>query len=382
MFCDLVGSTALSARLDPEDLREVLGAYHRCVGETISRFGGFVAKYMGDGVLAYFGYPQAHEHDAERAVQSGLAIVEAIRRLSTQEPLQVRVGLATGLAVVGDLIGSGAAQEQAVIGETPNLAARLQALAEPDQVVIPENTRRLVGNLFEYESLGGVEVKGLPAPIAAFRILRESSVGSRFEALRAGETPLIGRDEELELLRHRWAEAKAGRGQIVLISAEPGIGKSRLAEAFRKSLESDPHTRLRYFCSPHHQDSALFPFIGQLERAARFERDDTRGDLGEVGGARHCECACGRRCAAACRAAVRTIRGPPPGPRPQPSAQEGEDFRRPIAPAGRSNAPPTGANDPRGPASGRCEFARAARSHCGTDRANASVAGCNLPVRV
>jgi class 3 adenylate cyclase len=275
MFCDLVGSTALASRLDPEDLREVIGAYHRCVAETINRFDGFVAKYMGDGVLAYFGYPSAHEDDAERAVRAGLEVVEAIRKMPAPKALQVRIGLATGPAVVGDLIGSGAAQEQAVIGETPNLAARLQAVAGPDEIVIPENTRRLVGNLFEYDSLGEVEVKGLVAPVKAFRVLRESGIGSRFEALRTGETPLIGRDEELELLGRRWAQAKAGRGQVVLISAEPGIGKSRLAEAFRQSLEGEPHTRLRYFCSPHHQDSALFPFIAQLERAADFERDET-----------------------------------------------------------------------------------------------------------
>jgi len=274
MFCDLVGSTALSARLDPEDLREVIGAYHKCVADTIGRFDGFVAKYMGDGVLAYFGYPHAHEDDAERAVRAGLAVVQAVAALDTSEEVRVRIGLGTGLAVVGDLIGSGAAQEQAVIGETPNLAARLQALAGPDEIVIPENTRRLVGNLFGYESLGEVEVKGFAAPVKAFRVLRESGIGSRFEALRTGETPLIGRDEELELLRRRWTQAKAGKGQVVLISAEPGIGKSRLAEAFRLSLESEPHTRLRYFCSPHHQDSALFPFIAQLERAAGFERDD------------------------------------------------------------------------------------------------------------
>jgi class 3 adenylate cyclase len=275
MFCDLVGSTALASRLDPEDLREVIGAYHRCVAETIGRFDGFVAKYMGDGVLAYFGYPQAHEDDAERAIRASLAVVEEVRRVASPEALQVRIGLATGLAVVGDLLGSGAAQEQAVIGDTPNLAARLQAVAGADEIVIPENTRRLVGNLFDYESLGEIEVKGLPAPVPAFRVLGESRIGGRFEALRTGETPLIGRDEELELLHRRWARAKAERGQVVLISAEPGVGKSRLAEVFRQSLETEPHTRLRYFCSPHHQDSALFPFIAQLERAASFERDDT-----------------------------------------------------------------------------------------------------------
>jgi class 3 adenylate cyclase len=275
MFCDLVGSTALSARLDPEDLREIIAAYHRAVAEVVAEFDGFVAKYMGDGVLVYFGYPRAHEDDAERAVLAGLAVVEAIRKMPASEALQVRIGLATGLAVVGDLLGSGAAQEQAVIGETPNLAARLQAVAGPDEIVIPESTRRLVGSLFEYESLGEIDVKGLPAPVPAFRVLGESRMGSRFAALRTGETPLIGRDEELELLRRRWAQVKAGSGQVVLISAEGGIGKSRLAEAFRQSLETEPHTRLRYFCSPRHQDSALFPFIAQLERAASFERNDT-----------------------------------------------------------------------------------------------------------
>jgi class 3 adenylate cyclase/predicted ATPase len=275
MFCDLVGSTALSARLDPEDLRELIGVYHAATAEVIGRFNGFVAKYMGDGVLAYFGYPQAHEDDAERAVQAGLAVAAATRQLQTSELLQVRIGLATGLTVVGDLIGSGSAQERTVVGETPNLAARLQALAEPNTVVIAESTRRLVGSLFEYQSLGEVELKGLPAPVPAFRVIGESRVGSRFEALRSGETPLVGREEELELLRRRWEQARSGTGRVVLISAEPGIGKSRLAESFRENIAGEPHIRLRYFCSPHCQDSALFPFIRQLERTAGFERDDT-----------------------------------------------------------------------------------------------------------
>ena len=274
MFCDLVGSTALAARLDVEDLRDVIAEYHRTVAEIIARFEGFVARYMGDGVLAYFGYPIAHEDDPERAVRASLAIVAEIRRLGTAELLQVRIGLASGLAVVGDLIGSGAAQEQAVIGETPNLAARLQALAEPDTIVIGENTRRLIGNLFEYQSLGEVDIKGLTGSVPAYRILGESWVDSQFEALRSGESPLIGRDQELALLRRRWIEGKAGAGQIVLILAEPGIGKSRLAEGLRESLETEPHTQLRYFCSPYHQDSTLYPIIGQLERAAGFETDD------------------------------------------------------------------------------------------------------------
>jgi class 3 adenylate cyclase len=331
MFCDLVGSTALASRLDPEDLPEVIGAYHGCVADMIGRYGGFVAKYMGDGVLAYFGYPSAHEDDAERAVRAGLAIVEAVRQVPTPKLLQVRIGLATGLVVVGDLIGSGAAQEQAVIGETPNLAARLQALAGPDEIVIPENTRRLVGNLFEYESLGDVEVKGLAAPVLAFRVVRESRVGSRFEALRTGETPLVGREEEIELLSRRWARAKAGTGRMVLISAEPEIGKSRLAEAFRESLEREPHTRLRYFCSPHHQDSALFPFIGQLERAAGFERDDPPSAMLEK--LEGSLCTRGRRPVTGSRARVPAARQPLHRSRTHPAAQEGEDIRGIVATA-------------------------------------------------
>ena len=277
MFCDLVGSTALSARLDPEDLREVIGAYHRCCAELIERNGGFVAKYMGDGVLAYFGYPQAHEHDAERAVRAGLALVEAVPKLETAAgvPLQVRVGIATGLVVVGDLIGAGAAQEQAVVGETPNLAARLQALAEPGAVVISSSTRRLTGGLFDYRDLGAVALKGFAENVPAWQVLGASAAESRFEALRASTTPLVGRDEEIDLLLRRWEQAKGGDGCVVLISGEPGIGKSRIAQTILERLSGEPHTRLRYFCSPHHQDSALYPSITQLERAAGFRRDDT-----------------------------------------------------------------------------------------------------------
>ncbi len=206
MFCDLVGSTALSARLDPEDMREVIGSYHRCCANLVERNGGFVAKYMGDGMLAYFGYPQAHEHDAERAVRAGLALVDALPKLTTAAgvPLQVRVGIATGLVVVGDLIGSGEAQERGIVGETPNLAARLQALADPNMVVIAEGTRRLLGNLFEVQDLGAKDVKGIAAPVRCWAALRASSVESRFEALHTtGLTPLVGREEEFELLlRH------------------------------------------------------------------------------------------------------------------------------------------------------------------------------------
>jgi class 3 adenylate cyclase len=277
MFCDLVGSTALSSRLDPEDLRVIIGAYQRCCTELIEGNGGFVAKYMGDGVLAYYGYPRAYEHDAERAVRAGLGLVEAIPKLATNvgAPLQVRVGIATGLVVVGDLIGAGAAREQALVGETPNLAARLQALADPGTVVIASSTRQLIGALFEYRHLGTVPLKGFAENLPAWQVLGVGTAESRFEALRATTTPLVGRDEELEILLRRWTQAKRGDGCVVLISGEPGIGKSRIAQTVVERLSSEPHTRLRYFCSAHHQDSALYPSITQIERAAGFRREDT-----------------------------------------------------------------------------------------------------------
>ncbi len=277
MFVDLVGSTALSTRLDPEDMREVIGTYHRCCAEHITKSGGFVAKYMGDGVLAYFGYPQAHEDDAERAVRTGLALTEAVVKLPAAHDaaLQVRVGIATGVVVVGDLIGEGAAREQGVVGDTPNLAARLQSLAEPGQVVISQGTRRLTGGLFEYCDLGRVALKGLTEPAQAWQVVGASTVESRFEAHQETNlTPLVGREEELELLLRRWRQAASGEGRVVLISGEPGIGKSRLTVALQEQLQQEPHTRMRYFCSPHHQDSALYPTISQLERAAGFERSD------------------------------------------------------------------------------------------------------------
>src|SRR5215470_3731067 len=275
MFCDLVGSTALSARMDPEDLRDLIGAYHRCVAGAVSRGGGVVAKYMGDGVLVYFGYPQAYEDDPERAVRAGLELIDAVGQLRKTEPLQVRVGIDTGLVVVGDLVGSGDSQERGVVGETPNLAARLQAVAAPNTVVIGPRTRRLLAELFEYQDLGQIEVKGFAEPVHAYQVVRASSVESRFEALRTTRTPLIGRDEEIELLMRRWQQAKDGDGWMVLISGEPGIGKSRIAAILFERLSAEPHTRLRYFCSPHHQDSAFYPSITQLERAANLRRDDT-----------------------------------------------------------------------------------------------------------
>ena len=276
MFCDLVGSTSLSTRFDPEDLREVISAYHRAVAATIAGFDGFVAKYMGDGVLIYFGYPQAHEDDTERAVRAGLATIDAVARLDLgSAELQVRVGIATGLVVVGDLIGAGSAQEQSVVGETPNLAARLQALAAPASLVIAAGTRQQIGELFDLEDLGPQQLAGFAEPQRVWRVLAESGEVSRFDALRSGTTPLVGRDEEVALLLRRWQQAKTGEGRVVLISGEPGIGKSRLTAALFEHIGTEPHTRLRYFCLPHHQDSALYPIIAQLERAAGFARDDT-----------------------------------------------------------------------------------------------------------
>jgi class 3 adenylate cyclase len=276
LFSDLVGSTALSARIDPEDLREVISAYQKCVAEVVRSLGGYVAKYLGDGVLVYFGYPEAHEDDAELAVRAGLELIAAVSALTTRTCLQTRIGIATGLVVVGDLVGSGEAQERSIVGETPNLAARLQGVAEPNQVVIAESTRKLLGNLFELVDLGAKDLKGIARPTAAWAVVRTRAIESRFEALRASDlTDLVGRKEELELLARRWTRAKNGEGQVVLLSGEPGIGKSPLIAGLLERLASEPHARQRYFCSPQYTDSALYPIISQIERAAGFAHDDT-----------------------------------------------------------------------------------------------------------
>src|SRR6266436_5602674 len=278
MICDLVGSTALSARLDPEDMGTVIDAYHAACARIMRSYDGFLAEFRGDGILAYFGYPLAHEDDAERTVRAGLDMIAAVARLETRaaEPLAVRIGIATGVVVVGDLSREGALREHAVVGETPNLAARLQALAEPGTIVVAASTRHLLGDLFRLRDLGRHEVRGIAEPAAAWAVEGISDSESRFEAVRAaGLTDLIGRKGELDFLLERQRLAWKGEGQIVLISGEPGIGKSRLAAALAERIAGEPHTRLRYQCSHYHTNSALRPFIAQLERAAGFKADDT-----------------------------------------------------------------------------------------------------------
>jgi class 3 adenylate cyclase/tetratricopeptide (TPR) repeat protein/ABC-type transport system involved in cytochrome c biogenesis ATPase subunit len=278
MICDLVGSTALSDRLDPEDMGAVIDAYHAACARIVLAYDGFIAEFRGDGILAYFGYPRAHEDDAERTVRAALDITAAVGRLETraQEPLAVRVGIASGLVVVGDFGGEGALREHPVIGGTPNLAARLQTLADPGTIVVAASTRRLLGDLFRLRDLGSHKLKGIAEPVEAWAVEGMSTSESRFEAVRqAGLTGLIGREKELDFLLERQRLAWKGEGQIVLISGEPGIGKSRLVAALGERIAGEPYTRLSYQCSPYDTNSALRPFISQLERAAGFKSDDT-----------------------------------------------------------------------------------------------------------
>jgi class 3 adenylate cyclase len=279
MFVDLVGSTVLGRRLDPEDLRHVIAAFNNAVTGAIKQFEGFVARYMGDGVLAYFGYPQAHEADAERAISAGLAVVSATGGLpSAAGPagtLSARIGIASGLVVVGDLIGAGASQESPAIGDTPNLAARLQSAAEPGTVVISESTKRLAGGLFEYQRFNAGLLKGRPPGEPAWLVLGQSSVDSRFEALHPWRLRLVGRDEEVEMLLRRWEQVDGGEGRVVFICADPGMGKSRLVASLKQMIRDAEHFSFQFSCSPLHQHTPLYPIIRQLQRDSSFQRADS-----------------------------------------------------------------------------------------------------------
>ena len=278
MFCDLVGSTELSARLDPEDLREVMRRYQDTVAGLVARFEGHVAKFLGDGVLAFFGWPRAYEDQAERAVRSGMAAVDAVANLKTEDdqPLEARVGIATGQVVIGDIVGEAATEADAVAGETPNLAARLLEVASPGQVVIGATTRLLIGEALDIEDIGTHQLKGFAESVAVWRVVGESAAESRFEAAHPGALAhIVGREHELGLLKRAWQQSQAGVGQVVLISGEPGIGKSRLVDALSVELGDKGYTRITLGCSPYHTNSALFPVIVHLERALRWQREDS-----------------------------------------------------------------------------------------------------------
>jgi class 3 adenylate cyclase len=277
MFCDLVGSTELSQQLDPEALRELMRAYQQSCGAVIDKYDGHVAQYLGDGLMTYFGWPRAHEDDAERAIRAGLEIVEAVKAVEAPSPLQVRVGIATGPVVVGETGAGDASVPKLAVGETPNVAARIQGLAEADQIIIGPDTRRLVGNTFDLDDSGKHALKGIVESMRTWRVKGGSKAEGRFEAARGeGElTPLVGREHELGLLMERWQLAQDGEGQVVLLSGEPGIGKSRVTQVLRESIFDGPHARLRYQCSPYYTNSAFYPVIAQLERAAGFVRGDS-----------------------------------------------------------------------------------------------------------
>jgi predicted ATPase/class 3 adenylate cyclase len=281
VFVDLVGSTEMATRIDAEDMRHVITSYQNTVADVVARYRGFIARYMGDGVLCYFGWPYANEDDAEQAVRAGLDIVTSVKKTSGPDavPLASRVGIATGVVIVGDLIGTGAAQEAAAVGETPNLAARLQGLAKPDQLVISQETKNLLGTLFELESIGTQRLKGIAKPLEVYGVVGTTTGESRFEARRSGTlSPIVGRERELDLMRECWARAKAGTGQLTLVSGEAGIGKSRITRALIDEAAQDIYLRLTYQCSPHHPDSAFYPVIQQLTYAAGINAADANND--------------------------------------------------------------------------------------------------------
>jgi class 3 adenylate cyclase len=277
MSCELIGMSGGADGVGLEDLRDVVAAFQRCVSETVDRHDGFVVSRLGNAALGLFGYPAAHEYDAERAVRAGLELCAAVRTLTPDAdlPMRCRVGIATGMAIIGGLSGDGALQHREVIGDAPNLAGRLQLSIQPDIVAIEPATRRLIGNLFDCRDLGTIDTTRGTEPLHIWQVLEGSAIANRFEALRGlALSPLVGRDEEIDVLLRRWATAKAGDGHVVLVSGEPGLGKSRLAAALEERLCAEPHTRLRYQCSPYHRDSVLHPFVVQLGRAARIAPED------------------------------------------------------------------------------------------------------------
>jgi class 3 adenylate cyclase/tetratricopeptide (TPR) repeat protein len=275
MFCDLVGSTRLSEALDAEELRDVMQAYQRAAGSVIARYAGHVAQYLGDGLMTYFGWPTAHEDDAERAVRAGIEIVEAVKSVVAPAPLRVRIGIASGPVVVGETGAGDASVPKLAVGETPNLAARMEGLAGADEIVISASTRRLVGSAFDLSDLGAHALKGFAEPVHAWRVTRIAATDGRFEAVRGARfTPFVGREAELALLRDRWEQARDREGQVVLLSGEPGIGKSRVTQILRERVSADLHTQLRYQCSPYHTSSALYPVIEQFQRMAGFDASD------------------------------------------------------------------------------------------------------------
>ncbi|HTI82817.1 MAG TPA: adenylate/guanylate cyclase domain-containing protein, partial [Acetobacteraceae bacterium] len=280
VFCDLVGSTELSSQLDPEDLNEIIRTYQMYVQDIMNQYGGFTARYVGDGMLVYFGWPEARETDAEQAVRASLVVASSLTQISMKNyPLRVRIGIATGLAIIGELIGRGESRQLEAIGETLNRAARLQGLAEPNTVVIDEATRAQVGDLFQYTSLGAVHLRGLPAPVQAWIALGESNVQSRFEALRGAQlAPLVNRVEEFSEILQRWQDARSGRGQVVMLTGEPGIGKSRLVAEVEDRIAWDSHVSFHYYCSPHYENMALYPIISRWERSAGITVNDSPAD--------------------------------------------------------------------------------------------------------
>jgi class 3 adenylate cyclase len=281
LFCDLVGSTALSAQLDPEDMHELTRRYQDGVAGAITRFGGYVAKYLGDGVLAYFGWPTAYEDHAERAIRAGLETLSAVEGISLSDgrPLRARIGISSGQVVVGDLAGSSANERGSIAGDTPNLAARLQGFAAPGQIVVSESTRRLAGQSFEIQNLGIQDLKGFETPIAVFAVRGERAVESRFEAARVSSlSKFVGRSNEIGLLLDRWEDAKSAQGQALFVSGEAGIGKSRLVEALEERLQGDQFELIRLQCSPYHVTSAFYPITERLSRFAGFAAADSAHD--------------------------------------------------------------------------------------------------------